>query len=111
MPSIRARACSIVTPPLIRATTCSQWELRVGLRLPVEEVHRRHDVVAAVGRLLPDEGDAVGVWIGDRLEQYAVDEAEDGAHGADAKRKRENGNRGETGRLQQRTQPEADIPG
>ena len=54
------------------------------LALPIQKVQRGNHVVAAAGRLFPNLNDSfrVGVW--QRLEHRGVDEAEDGAVGADA---------------------------
>jgi hypothetical protein len=52
--------------------------------LPVEEVQRGDAVARAPGRLLHDPDDAIGVGIGEWLQQHRIDEAEDGGIGADA---------------------------
>ena len=57
--------------------------------LPVEKVERRDAVALAARRLLEHADDAVGVRVGQRLQQQSVDEAEDGGVGADAERERQ----------------------
>ena len=49
------------------------------------------------GGLLPELHDALRVSVGQRLEQRAIHEAEDGAVGADAEREGQDGNRREAG--------------
>ena len=63
--------------------------------LPVEEekVRRQRELVEVEAwRRAPDVDQPVGMWIRQRLEQHAVDDAEDGGDGADAERQRERRN-------------------
>ena len=60
----------------------------VVLRLPVEKVGTRHVLAGAsgVGPERLDRDDALGVRVGERLQQDRIDHREDGDGGADAKR-------------------------
>ena len=53
------------------------------------------------GGLVPDADQLIGVGIGQRLQQYAVDHAEDDGIGADADRQRDERDGGEEGRARQ----------
>ena len=64
--------------------------------LPVEKVQRGDAVALAARRLLEHAHDAVGVRVGERLQQQSVDEAEDGGVGADAERERQQRHDGES---------------
>ena len=55
-----------------------------GLRLPVVEVGRRGGGAVAFRRCEQELDDAVGVRIGERLEEDGVDDGEDGGVGSDA---------------------------
>ncbi len=57
--------------------------------LPVLEVGLRHRAVAAAGVVdLQQPHDPIRIWIRQRPQQHAVDDAEDGGRGADAERQR-----------------------
>ena len=55
-----------------------------GLLLPVVELGGGSDGTVALGRREQELDDAVGVRIGERLEQHGVDDGEDGGVGSDA---------------------------
>ncbi len=57
--------------------------------LPVEEVQRGDAVPFTLWRLLEDPDDPFGVVVGQRFQQDAIHEAEDGDVGADANGQRE----------------------
>ena len=59
--------------------------------LPVEEVQRRDAVALALRRLLEHADDALGLVVGQRLQQNPVHEAENGDIGADADGQRQDG--------------------
>jgi hypothetical protein len=57
---------------------------------PVVEIRRSDGEERAPGRMsLPERYEAVGIWVGKRLEEHAVYHAEDGGIGADTERQRE----------------------
>jgi hypothetical protein len=66
----------------------NQRRERRALGAPVEIVLGGHDVARTAGGLLPDLDDLIGIAVGKRFEQDAVDEAENRAGRADAERQR-----------------------
>ncbi len=68
---------------------------------PVQIVEGGDAVGAAVGPLLQHAHDALGIGVGERVEQDRVDEAEDGRIGADAEGEGEKGDKSEAGALEQ----------
>ena len=78
--------------------------------LPVEEVQRRDAVALASRRLLHDADDAIGVRVGERLEQHRIHEAEDRRIGADADGQRQDGDGREPRALTECAHRVTDIP-
>ena len=79
------------------------------LLLPVEIVEGGDAVPASSGRLFENLHDAVGVGVGQGLEQGAIDEAEDGGGAADADSHGGDGDHGEGGRFEQGPEPISHI--
>ena len=74
-----------VPPVSVTASpVCADMKSKTVLSLPVEEVQRRDPVALAPRRLLHDADDAIGVGVGERLQQHRVHEAEDRCIGANA---------------------------
>ena len=68
------------------------------------------DVVDVSQRVVLLDGDkALGIGVGKRAQQHAVDDAEDGGVGADAERESEYGDDGESRRFSQHSQRVAKI--
>ena len=85
-----------------RAAALGGHEVEDGvIRLPVEEIQRGDAVAVAAGRLLEDTDDPIGIRVRQRLEQDAVNEAEDRGVGADAERQREDRDRCKSRTLRQ----------
>ena len=93
-----------------RVAPCRRHGLEdVAILLPVEEVGGRDAVVAAAGDLLPDLENPIGLGIGERLEQRAVHEAEDGAGRANAERQRQDGDGREARAASEVAEPVAHV--
>src|ERR1700733_7018724 len=58
---------------------------------------------------LRHEHQLLGMWIGKRLQQHRIDDAEDRSVRADTQRERENGHRGKSGTLAQHAQSKSHI--
>ena len=71
----------IVLPPV-----CGHAVKAVALGLPVHEVRVRHRHTGEIGRAFPDLHQAFGIAVRQRLQEHAVDHAEDRCVGADAER-------------------------
>jgi hypothetical protein len=71
--------------------------------LPIEKVGIGNRTVLKVGYLLEHGDDLIGVTVRQRVEEDTANNREDGCVGADAKRKRQNCDGGERGRLHQHT--------
>jgi hypothetical protein len=69
----------------------------------------RHVVGAEPRRALPDIDEAILVAVGQRPQQDAADDAEDGGVGADAQRERDDDGRRNTFRAQERSEGEAQV--
>ena len=78
---------------------------------PVQEIGRADDVRLALPRqvVLPDDDQAVGVVIGQALDEQRVDDAEDCRIGADADGQRENRDDAESRRANEQAQSEPEI--
>jgi len=70
--------------------------------LPVEEIQRRDAVALSPRGLLEHPDDPIGVRIGERFQQDAIDETEDGRVGADPNRQRQDGHSAESRAVAQR---------
>src|ERR1700751_5471533 len=81
------------------------------LALPVEEVGIGDGAFHEVVFVVEERHQPIGIRIGQRVEQHRVHDGEDGGVGADAKRQRENRNRGEAWRPAQLAQSVAKILG
>jgi len=81
--------------------------------LEVQELGNTHDAAAERCRLACvadlDRDHAIGVAVGEWIEQHVLDDAEDGRGGADAEREREYRQRGEGGLAAQRAQPVPEV--
>jgi hypothetical protein len=78
---------------------------------PRHEVCRRDNVARPVARdvVFPDDDKAIGIRIGQRLENHAADNAENGGGGADAQCQREDRGDGEPRRAQERANGKPQI--
>jgi hypothetical protein len=79
------------------------------LRAEVGEIGIGGIHVNAVGVLLPEADDLIGIFIGERAKENAVDDGEDGGGGADAESESENGYKSEGGRFFEETEREANV--
>ena len=79
------------------------WENTGVLLTPVEERRRRDRESPELLQQLVHAHDAIRIGIGERAQEDPVDDAEDGAAGADAKCQRENRDDGKPRRAQQLT--------
>ena len=85
-------------------------EHRVVLLVEDEHVRRQRELVVAEARRgTANRDEAIGVGVGERLQQHAVDDAEDRGDGAEAERQRERGDDQETRLFQQQAASVADI--
>ena len=78
--------------------------------LPVEEVQRRDDVALEPRRLFHYADDAIGPFVGERLQEQGIEEAEDCGVGANTNGKRQDGDRRETRALTKGSPGMAEIP-
>ena len=77
---------------------------------PRDEIGRGDHVAGRAAAVrLPDRHDAIGITVGQRLEHYRADDAEDRRGGADAHRERQQGGDGEAGRARQQTEGVAEV--
>src|SRR5262245_41523121 len=83
--------------------------LQTRVAFPSIGKHAGGNCALARWRQLPKIHDLIGLLIGQRFEQHTINHAEDGRIRANSQRKRENGDRSETGVLQQQSHAIAQV--